>query len=74
MAAATIRDVAREAVVSVATISRVLNDSLHVSEETCKKVQLTIEALDFSPSQIARRLSIGRTQTIGVIVPFLTLP
>ncbi|MGW8143847.1 MAG: LacI family DNA-binding transcriptional regulator [Anaerolineales bacterium] len=74
MAAATIRDVAKQAGVSVATVSRVLNNSPLVSEETNKKVQTAIDALDYSPSQIARRLSIGRTQTIGVIVPFLTLP
>jgi DNA-binding LacI/PurR family transcriptional regulator len=74
MAAATIRDVAREAGVSVATVSRVLNDSPQVSEETYQKVQSAIESLDYSPSQIARRLSIGRTHTIGVILPFLTLP
>lgn len=74
MAAATIRDVAREAGVSVATVSRVLNNSSQVSEETSQKVQATIDALDYSPSQTARRLSIGRTHTIGVVLPFLTLP
>ena len=74
MAAATIRDVAREAGVSVATVSRVINNSTQVSEETALKVQSAIDALDYSPSQIARRLSIGRTHTIGVVVPFLTLP
>jgi LacI family transcriptional regulator len=74
MAAATIRDVAREAGVSVATVSRVLNNSSQVTEETYQRVQLAIDTLDYSPSQIARRLSIGRTHTIGVVVPFLTLP
>jgi DNA-binding LacI/PurR family transcriptional regulator len=74
MAAATIRDVAREAGVSVATVSRVLNKSSQVSEETSQKVLSTIAALDYSPSQTARRLSIGRTHTIGVLLPFLTLP
>lgn len=74
MAAATIRDVAKQAGVSVATVSRVFNNSSQVSEVTYQKVQAAIDALDYSPSQIARRLSIGRTHTIGVVVPFLTLP
>ncbi|MFN2212204.1 MAG: LacI family DNA-binding transcriptional regulator [Anaerolineales bacterium] len=50
MTAATIRDVAREARVSVATVSCVLNNSSQVSEETSQKVQATIAALDYSPS------------------------
>jgi uncharacterized protein YerC len=54
--AATIRDVTREAGVSVATVSRVLNSSSQVSEEINQKVQATIDALDYSPSQIAHRL------------------
>ncbi len=74
MVAATIRDVASEAGVSVATVSRVLNKSSQVTEETYQKVQAAIDALDYSPSQTARRLSMGRTHTIGVVVPFLTLP
>jgi LacI family transcriptional regulator len=74
MATATIRDVAREAGVSVATVSRVLNNSSQVTEETYQKVQAAIDRLDYAPSQTARRLSIGRTNTIGVVVPFLTLP
>lgn len=74
MAAATIRDVAQKAGVSVATVSRVINNSPQVSEETYQLVQEAITALDYTPSLIARRLSIGRTHTIGVVVPFLTLP
>lgn len=72
MAAVTIRDVARRAGVGVGTVSRVLNDSPMVSEETRHKVQVAIEALDYSPSSVARRLSRGRSMAIAVIAPFFT--
>ena len=72
MAAVTIRDVARRAGVGVGTVSRVLNDSPMVSEETRQKVQTAIEALDYSPSSVARRLSRGRSMAIAVIAPFFT--
>jgi DNA-binding LacI/PurR family transcriptional regulator len=71
---ATIRDVARKANVGVGTVSRVLNDSPAVREETRQKVLAAIETLDFTPNPIARRLSTGQTLTIGVILPYLTLP
>ena len=71
---ATIRDVARKASVGVGTVSRVINDSPAVKKETRLKVLAAIEALDYTPNPIARRLSIGQTLTIGVILPYLTLP
>lgn len=71
---ATIRDVARHAKVGIATVSRVLNESPSVSEETRQRVLAAIEELDYIPNPIARKLSIGRTLTIGVILPYLTLP
>ena len=71
----TIRDVARTAGVGVGTVSRVLNESPLVSEATRQKVQLAIEALDYRPSGVARRLSSGRgALAVGVIVPFFTRP
>ncbi len=70
----TIRDVAKKAGVGIATVSRVLNNSPSVSEETRQKVQQAIELLNFTPNPIARRLSTGRTLTLGVIVPYFTLP
>jgi DNA-binding LacI/PurR family transcriptional regulator len=72
VASVTIRDVAKQAGVGVATVSRVLNDSPLVSEETRLKVQTAIEALDYSPSSVARRLSRGRSMTVAVIAPFFT--
>ncbi len=74
MANATIRDVAKKAGVGVGTVSRVLNQSTAVSAATRSKVQTAIAELDYTPSPIARRLSLGRTMTIGVIAPFFIRP
>jgi DNA-binding LacI/PurR family transcriptional regulator len=70
--APTIRDVARQAKVGVGTVSRVLNDSPLVSEDARKRVQSAIDELDYRRSTTARNLSLGRTQTIGVVAPFVT--
>ncbi len=70
----TIRDVAREAGVSVATASRVLNGKDVVKPVTRDRILAVMAELGFSPSQAARRLSLGRTLTIGVVVSFLTRP
>jgi DNA-binding LacI/PurR family transcriptional regulator len=72
VATVTIRDVARTAGVGIGTVSRVLNDSPLVSEETRLKVLDAIELLDFSPSTVARRLSRGRSMAVAVIAPFFT--
>jgi LacI family transcriptional regulator len=56
---ATIRDVARRAGVSLATVSRALNDSPLVKEETKRRIVSVAEELDFAPSLSARRLSLG---------------
>ncbi len=70
----TIRDVAKLANVSVGTVSRVINDDPAVSEKTRGKVKVAIDELDYIPNPIARQLSIGRTLTIGIIQPYITLP
>lgn len=74
MASPTIRDVARQAGVGVGTVSRVLNDSPSVSQATRRKVLSAIQELNFTPNPFARRLSLGKAMTIGVIVPFFTRP
>jgi LacI family transcriptional regulator/LacI family repressor for deo operon, udp, cdd, tsx, nupC, and nupG len=71
---ATIRDVAASARVSVATVSRVINDSARVNPDTRARVLAAIEDLDFRRSSTARNLSIGRSHGIGVIAPFFTTP
>lgn len=65
----TIYDVAREAKVSMATVSRVLNGTAVVKEDTKKRVQETIARLGYRPNAVARGLASKRTRTIGVIVP-----
>ena len=71
---ATIRDVALRAGVSQATVSRALNGSPLVNEDTKRRITAVAEELDFAPSLSARRLSLGKTQTISVVVSFLTRP
>jgi DNA-binding LacI/PurR family transcriptional regulator len=70
----TIRDVARVAGVSVATVSRVLNDNPIVRSEMRARVVRAIADLGYRPSSTARRLSLGRSQAIGVVAPFFTTP
>jgi DNA-binding LacI/PurR family transcriptional regulator len=72
--AVTIRDVARRAGVSVATASRALNGKQVVHPETRDRILAVMEELGFAPSPAARRLSLGRTLTVGVVVSFLTRP
>jgi DNA-binding LacI/PurR family transcriptional regulator len=74
MSPVTIRDVADKAGVGLGTVSRVLNDHPAVSDATRQKVLAAIETLHYTPNPIARRLSLGKTLTIGVIVPFFTRP
>jgi hypothetical protein len=67
-----IRDVAARAGVGVGTVSRVLNESPRVAEATRQRVLKAIEELGFRQSPAGRRLSLGRTQTLGVLAPFFT--
>lgn len=65
----TIYDVAREANVSMATVSRVVNGSPNVKPSTRKKVLETIERLGYRPNAVARGLASKKTTTIGAIIP-----
>ncbi len=71
MAEATIRDVARRAQVSVASVSRVLNRLENVSEGTTARVNAAVDALGYVPHAGARSLSLARTGAIGVVLPNL---
>ncbi|KGM97546.1 LacI family transcriptional regulator [Clostridium novyi A str. 4552] len=70
----TISDIAKQADVSQTTVSRVLNNSGYVKDETRKKVLKVIKDLNYSPSAIARSLSTKKTNIIGVIVPDIKNP
>lgn len=67
--ATSIKDVAREAGVSIATVSRVLNDIDVVNEDTKKKVLDAIKKLGYRPNIVARSLKTQRTKTIGILIP-----
>ncbi|QQK77352.1 catabolite control protein A [Salicibibacter cibarius] len=66
---ATIYDVADEAKVSMATVSRVVNGNPNVKPATRKKVLNAIEKLDYRPNAVARGLASKKTTTVGVIIP-----
>lgn len=65
----TIYDVAREANVSMATVSRVINGNPNVKPTTRKKVLAVIEELNYRPNAVARGLASKKTTTVGVIIP-----
>jgi len=66
---ANIKDVAKKAGVSIATVSRVINESGFVSEELKTKVVNAMETLDFKPNIIARSLRSNKTNIIGLLIP-----
>jgi len=70
----TIYDVAERAGVGIGTVSRVLNDSPHLREVTRQRVLQAIADLEYQPNPMARGLSLKKTATIGIVVPFFTRP
>lgn len=70
--AVTINDVAREAGVSITTVSRVLNNNYPVKKETRLKIEEAIEKLNYKPNVMARSLITKKTSMIGVVVPGIT--
>lgn len=70
---ANIKDIARLSGYSVATVSRYINKNGYVSTNAAQAIQRVVEKVDYVPNTIARDLSTGRTKTIGVVVPFLSI-
>ena len=70
----TIYDVAKEADVSLATVSRVINNRGYISEKTKKRVHEVMDELGYQPNEIARSLTKQKSNTIGVIVPHISHP
>jgi DNA-binding LacI/PurR family transcriptional regulator len=71
----TIQDVARQAAVSVSTVSNVLNGRVdRMRPETLARVESAIEALRFRPSKLARQLKTGHTPLLGLLVPSMANP
>ena len=66
------KDIAREAKVSIQTVSNVINNrESQISEKTRKIILELVEKFDYKPSRIARSLRSGNTKTIGLVVPHL---
>ncbi|MBB4275520.1 LacI family transcriptional regulator [Rhizobium mongolense] len=70
----SLKDVAGAAGVSVTTVSRLLNGSLELPHETKKRIEDAIRDLNYQPNPHARRLSRGRSDTIGLVVPDIANP
>lgn len=70
----TIYDVAKRAGVGIGTVSRVLNNSPHVRDSTRQRVLQAIAELDYQPNPMARGLTLKKTATIGIVVPFFLRP
>ena len=70
----TIADVAKRANVSMMTVSRVINNSGHVSEQTRKRVQEAIDLLSYRPNMMAKGLATGRSKLIAYVMSDLSNP
>ncbi len=73
-AVAGIKDVARYAGVGVGTVSRMINGSGYVSEESREKIQAAMKALDYTPNELARNLYRKKSGIIAVLVPNVSNP
>ncbi len=71
---AGIKDVAKRANVGVGTVSRMLNNSGYVAEETRKKIEIAMKELNYTPNELARNLYHKRTGIIAVLVPNVSNP
>jgi len=70
----TIKDVAQEAGVSIATVSRVLNEQSGVSKELVEQVKVAVQKLNYQPNAIARALKNSESRSIGLIIPDIENP
>lgn len=71
---ANLQDVAKAAKVSKTTVSRYLNGSLELPAKTAEAINAAIKALNYVPNPHARRLSLGRSDTIALVVPDIATP
>lgn len=70
----TLQDVAREAGVSIRTVSRVINNRAEIAATTRQRVQAVIDQLEYRPNTLARGLVMGRTRSVAVVIPQITNP
>ena len=71
---ASIRDVAKKANVGPATVSRVLNNSGYVSEESRRRIEQAMMELDYTPNELARNLFRKKTGIVALLVPSISHP
>ncbi|WP_138494861.1 LacI family DNA-binding transcriptional regulator [Paenibacillus pinistramenti] len=71
---ATIRDVAKRAGVSVATVSRMINGTGYVHEDTRRNIETAIKELQYTPNEVARSLYKRRSKLTGLLLPDITNP
>ena len=71
---ATLKDVAKEAGLTVTTVSRVLNNRGYISDDARKRVADAMDKLNYRPNELARSLHNKTTNTIGLIVPHIKHP
>jgi len=70
----TIRDIANQSGVSIATVSRYINKTAFVEEETAQKIQNVITLLDYKPNMAAQSLKTNKSRSILLIVPDISNP
>lgn len=70
----TIQDVARRAGVGAATVSRVINGTGYVKEDTRERIQKAIEELDYTPNEMARNLFHRKSHIVAILMPEVSYP
>lgn len=71
---ATMKDIARLANVSVATVSATISGKKYVSPELKERVQQAVDKIKYRPNLMASQLKLGRTSLIGLIIPDISNP
>lgn len=69
-----IREIAKKANVGIATVSRYINNTGYVSEQTAKKIDKVIKELDYTPNALAKAIFSKKNKTIGLMVPNVANP
>ena len=70
----TIKDIAKEAGVSIASVSRALNGTDGISEASRKRILDVCDRMNYTPNGLARGLVKRKTQTIGIVIPDIMSP
>ena len=71
---ATIHDVAHNAGVSATTVSRYLNNRIELPPSTTARIDAAIAKLEYRPNLLAKRLSTGKSEAIGLVIPEIREP